>query len=253
MQGQTYATSQGYQNSVDKAIGSTLTTLGDIDRIVDASIHISNWAAYELEQIDDRPSSPLDPIKNFLGRIGLITPTTEEEVRQVFVGMTDAVENRMNRVLTGMRIPDETLLQLRDVLENIAIFAVGDKAKLQREKLNQHSYWKFIFRSYRNKLSDFDTRMEICASFLDHVEKTYTVVSNTKFKMQQLRAEMIQFQDGIRGAPLALQGGSKNSLQPYINMLKSGVKSLEDGKYWAESLKEKKVEEMQQKLQKSFE
>jgi hypothetical protein len=96
--------------------------------------------------------------------------------------------------------------------------------------VSQKLYWKWILRSYRNKMVDFDKRMEMCAAFSANTEQALKVITTTQLKMQQIRGELIIFWDALQEAPLQLGNGKSVSLQLYFDILKAGVNNLEENK-----------------------
>jgi hypothetical protein len=240
-----------YRELADGAIDGLQDTLARIDQGVDMTININSWASYELALIEERRSSMLAPLRDYVAakfNFPANSLSTETEVRQALIGLTDGVQNKMSQVLVNMRRDSDTLRQLQDVLDNIAITVLGDKTKLQREKLKHKSYWKWLLRSYRDQMSDFDTKMEICAAFYAHVEQAFQVVSTTKFKMQQIRSELILFRDRLQEAPLHLQHNRKGSLQMYIKTLNTGVEALEASKKSTKLLKAERIRKLEAKL-----
>ncbi|KAN0099192.1 hypothetical protein V8E51_012967 [Hyaloscypha variabilis] len=119
---------------------------------------------------------------------------------------------------------------MKGLLDNIALVALGDQETLQRGKVSQKLYWKWILRSYRNKMVDFDERMEMCATFSANTEQALKVITTTQLKMQQIRGELIIFWDALQDAPLQLGNGKSVSLQLYFDILKAGVNNLEENK-----------------------
>lgn len=138
---------------------------------------------------------------------------------------------------------------MKTVLDNIALAVLGDQETLRREKMSQKSYWKWILRSYRGTMSDFDTKMEMCAAFYAHTQKAVTVVATTQLKLQQMRGELVVYRDALQEAPLELRSGKTVSLQLYLNILKEGVNNLEATRKATKLLKREKVARLEESLQ----
>ena len=245
-----------YRELADEAIDGLQDTLARIDKAVDETIHINGWASFQLTQIDERASSPFAPIRELAARYlpqttGHERATSEAEIRTAMVQLTDRVQERLGVVLFDMRKHGDTLRRLQDVLDNIAITALGDRAKLQRTRLKEMSYWQWILKSYRDKMMDFDQKMAICAAFYEHVEQASQVVTVTRFKMGQMRSQLVHFRDVLQEAPLYLEGGQKGALQLYIKMLDSGVATLEATKKSTKVEKADKVKKLEVKLKAS--
>jgi hypothetical protein len=240
-----------YRELVDSAIDGLQDSLGRIDQGVDTVLHINRWASYELGQIEERHSSLTGQFKDFISS-GLGFPidshNREAELKQTVLSLTANVYTKLDKVVIEMRIHAETLRLLKGVLDNIAITVIGDREKLQREKLKEKSYWRWIFRAYREKMADFDAKMEICAGFYAHAEQAYQVVTVTGFKMQQMRGELALFRDKLQEAPLYLESQGKGSLELFIGMLNNQVETLEATKKRTKRIKAEKIHRLEEKL-----
>ena len=133
------------------------------------------------------------------------------------------------------------LNELKAILDSIALAALGDREILRKEKLSSASYWRWILRDYRDKMTDFNAKMEMCSHFYDHTEKALLVLSTTQIKMKQMKSQLKVLRDGLNDAPLMLDNGKQGSLRLYINALKGGVESLEATKKTTRRVKSEKM------------
>jgi len=221
---------QDYRDTVDRTIDGLSDWLSNIDRVVDYTILINTWAESQLQRIEARESSLMTPLNNMINRVfgaSLGFPTTEEEVRGEFFGLTEKVKTQVTKVVIEAQRHHGELNELKAILDSIALAALEDREILQKEKLNQTSYWRWILRAYRDKMSDFDAKMEMCAYFYDHTEKALLVLSTTQIKIKQIKSQLKALRDGLNDAPLMLDNGKPASLRLYIDALKGGVESLE--------------------------
>ena len=144
--------------------------------------------------------------------------------------MAEKVQVDITKILAQAQKQRGALVDMKGLLDNIALVALGDQETLQRVKMSQKSYWKWILRSYRNKMVDFDEKMGMCAAFYANTEQALKVITTTQLKMQQIRGELIIFWDALQEAPLQLGNGKPVSLQLYFDILKAGVNNLEENK-----------------------
>lgn len=241
-----------YQKLASTAIDGLQDWLLRIDQVVDNTILINAWAERQLETIEARESSPLAPINNIISRVfgqpeGVFA--TQGEVSQAFFGLTGKVEEQVTKVLFNAQRQHGILTELKNVLDSIALAALGDQEVLKQEKLGQKAYWKWVLRSHREKMKDFDAKMEMCANFYAHTEQAITVVSTTLIKLQQMRGELLVFRDGLQDTSLMLEGGKMVSLRLYIDVLKVGVSNLEETRKSTKLLKSKKIKEIEEAMQ----
>lgn len=241
-----------YRDLADSAIDGLQDWLSRIDQVVDQTILISSWAESQLRTIEARDSSMLAPVNRLISKIvGLPegAMSTQVEVREAFFGLTEKVQAQVTKVLVEAQKQRGILVELKSVLDSIALAALGDSEVLRKEKLGQKSYWKWLLRSYRDKMSDFDAKMGMCAAFYSHTEKALTVVSTTQLKMQQMRGELLVFRDGLQDAPLMLEGGKTVSPQLYIDILKVSVENLKATKESTKLLKGDRMRKLEESLQ----
>lgn len=154
--------------------------------------------------------------------------------------MTAQTQKQLESVLMDARSQRESLRKLKVVLDNIAITVLGDNAKLDKEKMKHASYWKWIFKSHKNKMTDFDTKMELCASFYRETRQALGIVGATQLKLQRMQGELGQMRKNLQDAPVLLIGDGV-PLQLYIQMLNSGVERLEAMRSATKMVKDEKV------------
>ena len=241
-----------YQQLASTAIDGLQDWLSRIDQVVDKTILINSWAEAQLQTLESRESSPLAPINNLVGRIfgqpeGVLA--TQGEVREAFFGLTGKVEEQVTKVLFQAQKQRGVLIELKDVLDSIALAALGDHEVLRKDQLGKKSYWKWVLRSHRDEMKDFEAKMEMCASFYAHTEQALTVVSTTLIKLQQMKGELLVFRDGLQDASLMLEGGKMVSLRLYIDVLKAGVNNLEATRKSTKLLKGKNMREIEEAMQ----
>jgi hypothetical protein len=239
---------KNYQELASTAIDGLQDWLSRIDQVVDKTILINSWAEAQLQTIEDRDSSPLAPINNAISWVfghpeGMLK--NQMEVREAFFGMTGKVEEQVTKVLFQAQKQRGILTELKDVLDSIALAALGDHEVLRKDQLSKKSYWKWVLRSHRTEMKDFDAKMEMCAAFYAHTEQALTVVSTTLIKLQQMKGELVVFRDGLQDASLMLEGGKMVSLRLYIDVLKAGVTNLEATRKSTKLLKGKKMREIE--------
>ena len=238
-----------YSDLADRSIDGLQDWLARIDQVVDRTILINAWAETSLQKIEERDASLMAPINNLVNKVfgaSLGHMTTENEVRQAFFGLTNQVQEQASKVVVEAQRQRGALVELKAILDSIAIAALGDKELLRREKMSKTSYWKWILRDYRNQMSEFDAKMEMCAHFYKHTEQAITVISTTQLKLQQMRGQLIVFRDGLSDAPLMLESGKAVSLRLYIDTLKAGVANLEATRDSTRLLKAEKMRELEQ-------
>ena len=162
-----------YRQLSDHAIDGLQDWLSRIDHIVDKTIVINSWAEAQFLDIEQRETSvfmQVYKIVNDVFGLPILFFSTEAEVREAFFGLTGKVQADITKVLAQSPKQRGTLVDLKGILDNIALIAVGDRGKLQKEKMSQKSYRKWILRSYKDKMLDFDDKMEICAAFYANTE-----------------------------------------------------------------------------------
>lgn len=238
-----------YRNLADSAIDGLQDWLSRIDQVVDQTILISSWAESQLRTIEAHDSSMLNRLVSKIVGLPEGAMFTQVEVREAFFGLTEKVQVQVTKVLVEAQKQRGILVELKAVLDSIALAALGDSEVLRKEKLSQKSYWKWLLRSYRDKMSDFDAKMGMCAAFYSHTEKALTVVSTTQLKMQQMRGELLVFRDGLQDAPLMLEGGKTVSPQLYIDILKVSVENLKATKESTKLLKGDRMRKLEESLQ----
>jgi hypothetical protein len=162
--------------------------------------------------------------------------------------LTDKFQADITKVLAQAQKQRGILVEMKGLLDNIALIALGDQETLQRVKMSQKSYCKWILRSYRNKMVDFDEKMEMCAAFYASTEQALKVITTTQLKMQQMRGELIIFRDALQEVPLQLENGKSVSLQLYLDILKAGVNNLEKTKRATKLLKQEKMKRLEATL-----
>ena len=94
-------------------------------------------------------------------------------------------------------------------------------------------------------MSNFDAKMEMCASFYRHTEEALTVVELTQLKLQQLMGQVTVFRDGLEDVGLLLGDGDKFSPQLSIDMLKASVRSLEETRKSTKLLKGERMRRLE--------
>ncbi|KAF8858556.1 hypothetical protein BDZ45DRAFT_785035 [Acephala macrosclerotiorum] len=231
-----------YRDLVDATIDGLQDFLANIDQVVDDTIHINSWASYKLGRIEKRDASVLHVVTRSVYSLFSFRDIhiNKAGVRRVFLDMTASTQKQLEGVLREARFQRATLRKLKNVLDNIAITVLGDKAKLDEGKMQHASYWKWIFESHRAKLADFDTKMELCASFYSQMKQALNVVSGTQFKLQKMQGELSQMRQNLQDAPVVLIEESA-PLQLYIHMLNSGVQRLEATRTATKMLKNEKI------------
>ena len=240
-----------YSDLADRSIDGLQDWLSRIDQVVDRTILINSWAEAELQRIEERDGSLMAPINNLVNKVfgtalGLLT--TKGEVREAFFGLTEQVQVQVAKVVVEAQRYRGNLVELKAVLDNIAIAALGDASLLRREKLSQQSYWRWILREHRDKMAEFDSKMEMCAAFYRHTEQALTVISTTQIKMQQMRGQLIVFRDGLADAPLMIESGKTVSLRLYIDTLKAGLNNLEATRKSTKLLKAEKMRQLEESM-----
>jgi hypothetical protein len=197
-----------YSDLADSAIDGLQDFLAQIDQVVDRTILTTSWAESEMRRIEAWDSSTLASINKLIIKIvGLPADVlyTQVEVREALSGLTGKVQVQVIKVLSEAQNVREILGKVKDVLDSIALAALGDSEVLRKEKVSQISYWQWILQSYRDKMADFDAKIEMFSAFCINTEKAITVVSTTtQLKMQQIKAELRVFRKGLQGAPFIL-------------------------------------------------
>jgi hypothetical protein len=158
------------------------------------------------------------------------------------------VGTQVTKVVVEAQRHHGQLNELKAILDSIALAALGDKEVLRKEKLSQSSYWRWILRSHRDKMSDFDAKMEMCAHFYDHTEKALLVLSTTQIKIKQMKSQLKALRDGLNDAPLMLDHGMPAPLRLYIDALKGGVESLEATKQATRRVKAEKMSQIDEAI-----
>ena len=243
-----------YRKLSDSAIDGFQDWLSRIGQIVDKTIVINSWTEEQLRGIEQRDSSfrayfaPINKIVNQVFHLPRPFFSTEAEVREAFFGLTGKVQEDIIKVLAQSQMQRGVLVEMQGILDNIALIALGDRGKLQKGKMSQKSYWKWILRSYKHKMMDFDDKMEMSAAFYANTEQALKVIATTQLKMQQIRGELIVFRDALQEAPLQLENGKSVSLQLYIDILKAGVSNLEKTSKATKLLKQDKMKRLEVSL-----
>ena len=242
-----------YRSLTDQAIDGQQRLLSTYDSLVDKTILIHSWGAYELAQIEKRDSSILAIATQLIGQtfgLSLLTPhSTEIDVRNAFFGLTEKIQGQVSKALFSVQAQLALLDDLRTVLDDIAFAAKGDGVILQREKLSQSSYWKWLFASYRDTMRDFDARMDMCARFYAHTEQAVEVINLTRDKMVGMKEGLRVFREGLEEAGWRLEGGGEVPLGLYLGALRDSVVHLERARGEAKVRRLEKVTRLQASLE----
>lgn len=242
-----------YRDVVDDTIDGLQDLLAKIDQVVDNTIHINRWASYEVSQIAERDTSILHIFKSMTtSALGIRNNyTTEGAVVQTFLRSMTQTLKQLDGALINARFQRNKLRKLKAILDDIAITVLGDKHKLEQEKLGQASYWKRILHSHRRKLADFDTQAELCASFYRDTRQALLVVSGAQLKLQHIQGELRQLRNKVEEAPVLLLSDGI-PLQLYINTLNSDVERLEATKTATKQLKNERVKTLESLFKNSY-
>lgn len=238
-----------YSDLAQRSIDGLQDWLARIDQVVDRTILINSWAESSLHRVEERDASLMAPINNLVNKVFGVSiggMKSEAEVRQAFFGLTNQVQEQASKVILEAQRQRGDLIELKAILDSIAIAVLGDKHLLRQEKMSKKVYWKWILREYRNQMSDFDAKMEMCAEFYKHTQQAITVISTTQLKLQQMRGQLIVFRDGLQDGPLMLDGGKTVPLRLYIDTLKAGIDNLETTRTATRQLKADKMRELEQ-------
>ncbi|MCJ1397637.1 hypothetical protein MMC11_000833 [Xylographa trunciseda] len=213
-----------YHKLVDKAIANLHVWITLSDSIVDASIITKTWARSHLGKIQARNSSTPFPFNTLVGFF--MSSPDEAEVRAVLSKMAKWERLDIDKLHPVTEVEHKALTNLKDALIKIAEVAFRGSEKVEIEKLTEESYWKWIFRSHKDKVPAFDARMQMCAKYYMQTERALTAISLVQSKIIQISAELLVFQSWLKRTPAILMGDKTSSLQLYRSILKAWTRRL---------------------------
>ena len=91
------------------------------------------------------------------------------------------------------------LSNFQNLLTELALNAEFDREDFSEEKLRHAAFWKRIFRSHRDKMRNFDKKMELCALMYMRMKAAQRVLGVTKNKVMEVRAGFSVFRNDIKG------------------------------------------------------
>src|SRR4051794_38179034 len=96
-----------YRSLTDRAIDGQQRLLSTYDSLVDKTILIHSWGAYELAQINARDSSMLGIANKLVGNtfgLSLLTShSTETSVRSAFFELTEKIQGQVSKALFSVQ------------------------------------------------------------------------------------------------------------------------------------------------------
>lgn len=211
-----------------------------LDQIVRNTIIITSWTEDELAGIQAKRSSLLAPVKDLL-RKATGQPTSvallEADVKKTFLDMTEQVSERVISALLQAQKVRGNLVEIKATMETFAMIYLKDGQKLDRHRLSERSFWRWILQSHRDKMANFEKTVSMCAKFYSMTENTIEKNKMVEVKMGDIRSQLKAFQDELSMASLWLRRDMP--LQPYLQMLSGTVKTLENSDKAAKKQKAK--------------
>jgi hypothetical protein len=212
--------------------GDTIDGLQDwlvqLDHVVKNTIIFTSWTEDELTRIQSKRSSSLAPVKNLLRKVtGKPSSATllEVDVKKTFLEMTDQVSERVVSALLQAQRVRGGLIEIKATMEAFAMIYLKDGKTLDTRRMNERSYWRWILRSHRDKMTDFDKTVSMCAKFYNITSTTVDRNRMVEVKLGSIKSELKAFQDKLSMSRLWLE--KDLPLEPFIRMLSDSVKSLE--------------------------
>lgn len=222
-----------------------------IDHCVDETVHTTIWAKNRLLSISEpsmftkfkdlfvtaHPTEGYTSTDVALPRDNL---TGEARIRQLFIKMTDMIQQRLSGALEQLVQAQERLHSMQSVFYNVARYAVNDKYVLDAQKMKDKSFWKGIFQEYRLKMSDYEEKMKTAAAFYNHTEEGTQVIRQVLLKMTEIKTGLGVFRNTLQDAPIKTEDPFDGTLQLYLDILSSSIGELEESRRLTKRVKKEK-------------
>jgi uncharacterized protein YlaI len=197
-----------FRDKVNQTINGLSDWLDDIDGVVDSTILYSTWAEEALLHIG--------------------SDTSTDKVRGEFLELIEKVGAQITEIDVAARRSDRRCTTMKNIRDRLALVTLKDKAGLQKQKLDQASYWDEMLRTYEAKIGNRPVHMYMCTHFYHHIDQALLIQSTTRTKIDQMKSQISALTDGIKNAPL--DNRKQGSLRLYVDVFKGGVESLREKK-----------------------
>ncbi|KAF3908974.1 hypothetical protein ABW20_dc0105471 [Dactylellina cionopaga] len=231
-----------YDELVEKVVDGIQDCLALTDSLVEKTILTTSWAGSELQTIGDR-DPVMEPMYSLAIKMGVSIKhrTTEADVEAAFLTYTDRLQKQARDVLFEYQKLRENLTRLKKKLKEIAYGFKTEGVILEEKKFGESSYWKWILESHRNKMKDFDNKMELCAKFYRYSIEADEVIRFTIHRLQGIRGRIKALRNELETVPLQVQSGP-GSLKLTIDAIKASVTFLENSKMVANANRRQQME-----------
>ncbi|SMY28072.1 unnamed protein product [Zymoseptoria tritici ST99CH_1A5] len=229
---------ENFNHLLRDAVNGIQDSLAMTNALVDNTILTNEWAQEELQEIEARERSLTSIITRSLGvRTGSV-----QELAKVFTGMTTELFDQSTKVVIQHTDVRGILTAIKDLLDAMAMIFKRDNYKLEKDKLNQASYWKEIMASHREKMHDFDQKMVLCAKFYNYTLQAGRIITVTNVALQEITGNVKAMQDELSRAPKSLAFTS-GSLKLAIATIGASTNDLKDSRSRSKLEQKKRVVE----------
>jgi hypothetical protein len=242
-----------YNTLLEKVVDGIQDAQLRTDTLIDNTISTYNWAEDQLEQIHSQKSSPMAPLRVLAIKAGfpLTQLSDEQAMQETFYGYTNRLQKDAGAVIFQYQKTRGYIVKFRDLLDTLALAFAEEGVILDKKKLNDAAYWKWLLRSHRRKMKGYNEMMELCAKFYRHLMDGQKVIELTLFNMQEMRGRVHGLRDELAKAPLQLQGEANPSLRLTIDAIKSAAAYLVNSRTISQKLREQRMSDFEQSMSSS--
>ncbi|SMQ54424.1 unnamed protein product [Zymoseptoria tritici ST99CH_3D7] len=224
----------------DQAAQRITDTLAMTNSLIDGTILANSWASNKLRLIVKRENSLLAPMHSIPKVFG-VKSASERELGFVFSGLTMKLSRRTQTVLGQHQQLSATLVQLKNLLDDLAIGFLEAGEVVEEEKLDEEAYWKHILRAHQHKMRDWDKKTKLCARFCDYTKKAGKLIGATTLSLQAIGGNLKVLKEELDETP-ALLASDEASLELTIASIAKSVELLEKSRTHSESRQKARVE-----------
>lgn len=203
-----------------------------VGRSVDNVLATAKWTTRVIESIAERDSSR-GAVTSFISD-KLLAPFqplrfTEEVLLDQYIQHTRTVENEIHRLIEEAQALLLVLHNLEDRLEVIHGISIRDNKEAQYSRDEVLSQLWTMLGGNRNKLSKFDSELELLQQVNTYRQNAFAYVAGTTLKLQSMETELEGLRERVGSAEL-LRDKADIPLSVHIENIQLGVERLEIGR-----------------------
>lgn len=203
-------------------------SLTKINALVDNVLISNAWGRSQLNIIGRRSKSILAPLYLIAEMSGLSRSSSIEDVEAAFVQYNNMLQDQAGSVLIYLHESYETLNKLKILVESIAtaFLQAGN-----HQRLDKPSYWKWILRSHRSTMRDFDRQTIRCANFYGDLLQAIRIVNITVNQVTGVQANFQAPEDELDLANRTMTSGWDTwSIEMTVARLDASISYLDNVK-----------------------